>query len=177
MAKIQKNKDPERWLLHRRQGQGPSAATSAMFKADPNAVIGAAPLVHTAGQSRGPGGRALRTVNRGSQGAEQDEEGNIRPKREDDGEGHLDEQLFEEEVADDDEHEAVDMDDEAAKELEVGHQTHCSYQVSSSCRSVLNESTSWPTNGARGISTSPTRTKTRTSCPRTVNPSRNLCAN
>ena len=121
MAKIQKNKDPERWLLHRRHGQGPSAATSAMFKADPNghAVAGAAPLVHHASQSRAPGGRTLRTVNRGSQGAEQDEEGNVRPKREDDGEGHIDEQLFEEEVADDDEHEAADMDDEEAKELEV----------------------------------------------------------
>ncbi|KAG6378548.1 hypothetical protein JVT61DRAFT_12813 [Boletus reticuloceps] len=79
---------------------------------------GAAPLVHNAGQSRAPGGKALRTVNRGSQGAEQDEEGNVRPKREDDGEGHLDEQLFDEDVADDDEHEAADMDDEEAKELE-----------------------------------------------------------
>lgn len=118
MAKIQKNKDPERWLLHRRHGQGPSAATSAMFKADPDGHA-AAPLVHTASQSRAPGGRALRTVNRGAGGAEQDEEGNVRPKREDDGEGHLDEQLFEEDVADDDEHEAADMDDEEAKELEV----------------------------------------------------------
>ncbi|KAG1890948.1 hypothetical protein F4604DRAFT_1898625 [Suillus subluteus] len=34
MAKIQKNKDPERWLLHRRNGQGPSSATSEMFKAE-----------------------------------------------------------------------------------------------------------------------------------------------
>ncbi|KAF9247049.1 hypothetical protein BU15DRAFT_84615 [Melanogaster broomeanus] len=114
MAKIQKNKDPERWLLHRRHGQAPSAATSAMFKADPDshAMINGAPLVHSVGQSRGPGGRTLRTVNRGSQG------GTIRPKKEDDGEGHLDEQLFEEDVADDDEHEAADMDEEEAKELE-----------------------------------------------------------
>lgn len=122
MAKIQKNKDPERWLLHRRHGQGPSAATAAMFKADPDAsgVAGVAAL--GGNQSRAPGGRALRTVNRGSQGAEQDEEGNVRPKREDAGEGHLDEQLFEEEVADDDEHEAPDMDDEEARELEVSRQ-------------------------------------------------------
>ncbi|KIK91061.1 hypothetical protein PAXRUDRAFT_831152 [Paxillus rubicundulus Ve08.2h10] len=120
MAKIQKNKDPERWLLRRKHGQSPSAATSAMFKSDPETrvVIGAAPLVHSVGQSRGPGGRMLRTVNRGSQGADEDEEGNLRPKREDDGEGDLDEQLFEEDVADDDEHEAADMDDEEAKELE-----------------------------------------------------------
>ncbi|KAH7887738.1 hypothetical protein F5I97DRAFT_883824 [Phlebopus sp. FC_14] len=121
MAKIQKNKDPERWLLHRRNGQGPSAATAAMFKAEPDghAVIGGAPLVYSAGQSRGPGGRTLRTVNRGSQGAyDEDDEGNVRPKKEDDGEGHLDEQLFEEDVADDDEHEAADIDDDEAKELE-----------------------------------------------------------
>lgn len=99
-----------------------------MFKADPDAhtVVGAAPLVHTTSQSRAPGGRALRTVNRGAQGAERDEDGNVRPKREDDGEGHLDEQLFEEEVADDDEHEAADMDDEEAKELEVSPWTSCS---------------------------------------------------
>ncbi|KAF9221969.1 Rap30/74 interaction domain-containing protein [Gyrodon lividus] len=120
MAKIQKNKDPERWLLHRRHGHGPSAATSAMFKSDPetHAATSGAPLVHSVGHSRGPGGRILRTVNRGSQGGEEDDEGNTRLKKEDDGEGHLDEQLFEEDVADDDEHEAADMDDEEAKELE-----------------------------------------------------------
>ncbi|KIJ70562.1 hypothetical protein HYDPIDRAFT_164557 [Hydnomerulius pinastri MD-312] len=120
MAKIQKNKDPERWLLHRRNGQGPSAATAAMFKAEPGSTgPGGAPLVHNAGQSRGPGGRSLKVVNRGSQGAaDEDEEGNIRPKKEDDGEGHLDEQEYDEDFADDDEHEAPNMDDDEAKELE-----------------------------------------------------------
>ncbi|KAI6151921.1 hypothetical protein BKA82DRAFT_4104931 [Pisolithus tinctorius] len=119
MARIQKNKDPERWLLHRRHGQGPSAATAAMFKADPDAVVGGAPLVYNASQSRGPGGRSLMSVNRGSRGLDEDEEGNSRRvKQEDDGEGHLDEQLFDDDVADDDEHEAQDMDDEEAKELE-----------------------------------------------------------
>ncbi|KAI6047182.1 hypothetical protein EDC04DRAFT_2556516 [Pisolithus marmoratus] len=119
MARLQKNKDPERWLLHRRLGQRPSAATSAMFKADPDAVVGGAPLVYNATQSRGPGGRSLMSVNRGSRGLEEDEEGSgRRVKKEDDAEGHLDEQLFDDDVADDDEHEAQDMDEEEAKELE-----------------------------------------------------------
>ncbi|KAG6332599.1 hypothetical protein ID866_6490 [Astraeus odoratus] len=120
MAKIQKNKDPERWLLHRRNGQGPSAATTAMFKADPDAVVGGAPLVYNAAQSRGPGGRSLMSVNRGSRGLEEEDEdgGSRHPKKEDDAEGHLDEQLFDDDVADDDEHEPADMDDEEAKELE-----------------------------------------------------------
>ncbi|KIM53796.1 hypothetical protein SCLCIDRAFT_17828 [Scleroderma citrinum Foug A] len=119
MARIQKNKDPERWLLHRRNGQGPSAATTAMFKADPDSVVAGAPLVYSATQSRGPGGRSLMSVNRGSRGLdEEDGEGASRRPKNDDGEGHLDEQLFEDDVADDDEHEAADMDDEEAKELE-----------------------------------------------------------
>ncbi|KAI6113677.1 hypothetical protein EV401DRAFT_2090730 [Pisolithus croceorrhizus] len=119
MARIQKNKDPERWLLHRRQGQGPSSATAAMFKADPDAVVGGAPLVYNAAQSRGPGGRSLMSVNRGSRGLDEDEDENgRRVKKEDDAEGHMDEQLFDDDVADDDEHEAQDMDEEEAKELE-----------------------------------------------------------
>jgi len=120
MARIQKNKDPERWLLHRRNGQGPSAATAAMFKADPDSIVTGAPLVYNATQSRGPGGRSLMSVNRGSRGLEEEDgEGPGRHPQKDDGEGHLDEQLFEDDVADDDEHEAADMDDEEAKELEV----------------------------------------------------------
>lgn len=120
MARIQKNKDPERWLLHRRSGQGPSAATAAMFKAEPNSMVAGASLVYSAPQSRGPGGRSLMSVNRGSRGLDEEDGGGAgRPKKDDDGEGHLDEQLFEDDVADDDEHEAADMDDEEAKELEV----------------------------------------------------------
>ncbi|KAL4075860.1 hypothetical protein V8B97DRAFT_2001968 [Scleroderma yunnanense] len=118
MAKIQKNKDPERWLLHRKNGQRPSAATTAMFKAEPDSGS-STPLVYDATQSRGPGGRSLVSVNRGPRGLNEEEgEGSSRPKKDDDGEGHLDEQLFEDDVADDDEHEAADMDDEEAKELE-----------------------------------------------------------
>ncbi|KAG2367377.1 hypothetical protein BDR07DRAFT_1393753 [Suillus spraguei] len=123
MAKIQKNKDPERWLLHRRKGQGPSSATSEMFKAEAeNRVVpGSSSLVYSSGQSRAVGGRALRTTNRGAQGGgddDDDEGGPRRKKEENDMEGDLDEQLFDDEFADDDEAGPADMDEEEAKELE-----------------------------------------------------------
>ncbi|KAG1754041.1 uncharacterized protein EDB91DRAFT_1234385 [Suillus paluster] len=120
MAKIQKNKDPERWLLHRRKGQAPSAATSEMFKAEAeNRVIsGSSSLVYSSGQSRAMGGRTLRTTNRGSQGGGDDDEGAPRRKKENDMEGDLDEQLFDDEFADDEEAGPADMDEEEAKELE-----------------------------------------------------------
>lgn len=124
MAKIQKNKDPERWLLHRRKGQGPSSATSEMFKAEAeNRVVpGSSSLVYSSGQSRAMGGRALRTTNRGAHGGgddDDDEGGPRRKKEENDMEGDLDEQLFDDEFADDDEAGPADMDEEEAKELEV----------------------------------------------------------
>lgn len=121
MAKIQKNKDPERWLLHRRKGQGPSTATSEMFKAEAEnrVVSGSSSLVHSSGQSRAMGGRTLRTTNRGPQGGDEDDEGvPRRKKQENDMEGDLDEQLFDDEFADDDEAGPADMDEEEAKELE-----------------------------------------------------------
>ncbi|KAG1907185.1 uncharacterized protein F5891DRAFT_1100194 [Suillus fuscotomentosus] len=122
MAKIQKNKDPERWLLHRRKGQAASSATSEMFKAEAeNRVIsGSSSLVYSSGQSRAMGGRALRTTNRGAQGGgdDDDEGGPRRKKEENDMEGDLDEQLFDDEFADDDEAGPADMDEEEAKELE-----------------------------------------------------------
>lgn len=124
MAKIQKNKDPERWLLHRRKGQGPSSATSEMFKAEAEnrVVSGSSSLVYSSGQSRAVGGRTLRTTNRGAQGGgddDDDEGGPRRKKEENDMEGDLDEQLFDDEFADDDEAGPADMDEEEAKELEV----------------------------------------------------------
>ncbi|KAG1783327.1 hypothetical protein EV702DRAFT_1061321 [Suillus placidus] len=122
MAKIQKNKDPERWLLHRRKGQGPSSATSEMFKAEAEnrVVSGSSSLVYSSGQSRAVGGRALRATNRGAQGGgdDDDEGGPRRKKEENDMEGDLDEQLFDDEFADDDEAGPADMDEEEAKELE-----------------------------------------------------------
>ena len=121
MAKIQKNKDPERWLLHRRKGQAPSAATSEMFKAEAEnrVVSSSSSLVYSSGQSRAIGGRALRTTNRGPRGGDDDDEGASRRKKENDMEGDLDEQLFDEEFADDEDAGPADMDEEEAKELEV----------------------------------------------------------
>lgn len=124
MDQQKKNRDPEFWLMRRRNGQAPSAATTAIFKAESEGRVltgGSNSLVHTSGQSLGPGGRRLRAVNKDSNdlfGDDEDGEGR-RKKKEDDGEGDMDEMLFEEEFADDDEMEAVDEDDEDAKELEV----------------------------------------------------------
>ncbi|EGO01890.1 hypothetical protein SERLA73DRAFT_177477 [Serpula lacrymans var. lacrymans S7.3] len=124
MAKIQKNKDPERWLLHNRNGKAASSATSAIFKAqaEGRVISSGNSLVHTAGQSLGPGNRKLKTVDRevdGLFGDDDDEGGDRRRKRENDGEGDLDENEFEEEFADDEEAvNPADNDDEEAKELE-----------------------------------------------------------
>ena len=120
MSQIEKNKDPERWLLRRRNGQGPSEATAAMFKSE--RAGSAAP--GSSGQSYGPGGRRLRTVDNGMSlfGDDDDEEGvdrKRRMKRELGAEGDLDELDFEEDVQDDDEKIEPDGEDEEAKELEV----------------------------------------------------------
>ena len=86
-------------------------------------------LVHSAGQSLGPGGRRLRTVDSGSAGlfGDDDEEGGDskrRVKRELGAEGDLDELDFEETFADDEEKmDADDKEDEEAKELEVRYVT------------------------------------------------------
>jgi transcription initiation factor TFIIF subunit alpha len=125
MAKHQKNKDPERWLLHNRNGKAPSAATSAIFKAESEGrvISGSSSLVHTAGQSLGPGGRKLKTVDSGMDGlfGEDDEDGNSKRKREKEygGEGDLDEQVYEEDFADDEEKMDDENEDEETKELEV----------------------------------------------------------
>ena len=66
MTQIQKNKDPERWLLRKRNGQGPSEATAAMFKSEREGSITASgSLEHQSSQSLGPGGRRLRAVDTG----------------------------------------------------------------------------------------------------------------
>jgi transcription initiation factor TFIIF subunit alpha len=123
MEQQKKNRDPEFWLMRRRNGQAPSAATSAIFKAEAEGRVligGSRSLVQHAGQSLGPGGRRLKAVDKNTSDMfEDDEDGPRRRKKEDDGEGDLDEMLFEEEFADDDEMEPVDNDDEEAKELEV----------------------------------------------------------
>lgn len=121
MEQQKKNRDPEFWLMRRRNGQAPSAATTAIFKAEAEGRVltgGRGSLVQNAGQSLGPGGRRLKAVDKDTSEALGDDELG-RKKREDDGEGDMDEMLFDEEFADDDEGEAVDDEDEEAKELEV----------------------------------------------------------
>ena len=118
MAKHQKNKDPERWLLHNRNGKGPSAATAAVFKAETEGRGGAS----GSSQSLGPLGRKLKTVDSGMDGLFEDEEdGESKRKRQKEygGEGDVDEMEYEEDFADDEEKVEQDNEDEEAKELEV----------------------------------------------------------
>lgn len=131
MSKIQKNKDPERWLLRNRNGVAPSAATSAMFKSERAGSAGpstSGSLVHSTSQSLGPGGRRLKMVDNGGAGLfgdddDDDDENGIRKrrvKRELGAEGDMDELDFEETFADDEEKmEPEDQEDEEAKEMEV----------------------------------------------------------
>ncbi|KAH9936959.1 hypothetical protein B0H21DRAFT_894160 [Amylocystis lapponica] len=128
MTRIQKNKDPERWLLRRRNGQAPSEETTALFKKERAASAGpsGASLVHTASHSLGPGGRRLKTVDNGTAGLfgddDDDDEGGGRKRkmeRQLGAEGDMDELDFEEGFADDEEKmEPDDQEDEEAKELE-----------------------------------------------------------
>ena len=109
MTKMQKRKDATHWTLRQKTEQAAASGSS---------------LVHTGGQSLGPGGRRLRTVDSGNAGlfGDDDEEGDSkrRVKRELGAEGDLDELDFEETFADDeDKMEHDDKEDEEAKELEV----------------------------------------------------------
>ncbi|EKM59055.1 uncharacterized protein PHACADRAFT_249234 [Phanerochaete carnosa HHB-10118-sp] len=124
MKQLAKNKDPERWLLRRRNGQGPSDATAAIFKAERDGSMppSSSSLVYSTSQSVGPGGRKLRSVDSGvdrlfGDDDEEDGEGKRR-KREYGQEGDLDELDFEDDVQDDDDKMEPDADDEEAKELE-----------------------------------------------------------
>lgn len=124
MTQIQKNKDPERWLLRKRNGQGPSDATAAMFKSERegSALPPSGSLEHHSSQSLGPGGRRLRTVDTGGLFGDDDEDedgGRRKVKRELGAEGDLDELDFEEDFADDEEKVEGEADDEEAKEAEV----------------------------------------------------------
>ncbi|KAJ8469554.1 hypothetical protein ONZ45_g16853 [Pleurotus djamor] len=109
------------WLSKNRKGQGPSSATAAAFKAEAEGkhLIGGNSLVHSAGQSLGPGGRKLKTVDAGMDHlfGDDDEEGSQRRREKELGEeGDLDEVIFEEEFADDEEPVEANEDDEEAKE-------------------------------------------------------------
>ncbi|KAI0303245.1 hypothetical protein BC826DRAFT_984227 [Russula brevipes] len=114
MAMRQRNKDPERWLLQKRNGQGPSAATTALLKTEPSdGSLG--------GQSLGPGGRRLRTVVNGDGGlfGDDDEDGQLR--RADLGQdADYDEVPYHEDFADDEEKIVPEdhQEDELEKEME-----------------------------------------------------------
>ncbi|KAF8914601.1 hypothetical protein CPB85DRAFT_1218805 [Mucidula mucida] len=114
-------RDPTVWL-HQRTGRGPSEQTAAMFKAEAEgtSVDFGNSLVHTSGESLGPGGRRLKTVDNGMNNLFGDDEDGDRQRKEKEygGEGDMEEQVYEEEFADDDEKMQVDNDDEEAKELE-----------------------------------------------------------
>jgi transcription initiation factor TFIIF subunit alpha len=123
---LNQKRDPQQWLAARK-GKAPSAATVAMFKAEAegkDVIIGSS-LVMNSGQSLGPGGRRLKTVDSGMDhlfGEDDNEEGVRRRKERELGEeGDMDEQVYEEDFADDDEHAEADDNDEEAKEAEVRH--------------------------------------------------------
>ncbi|PPQ77758.1 hypothetical protein CVT25_011193 [Psilocybe cyanescens] len=115
---LNQKRDPQQWLATRK-GKAPSSATTAMFKAEAEGRSGGS---SSGGQSLGPGGRKLKTVDSGMDHLFDDgEDGDgsqRRRKRELGEEGDLDEQIYEEDFADDDEKMEVDEDDEEAKEIE-----------------------------------------------------------
>ncbi|EPQ59255.1 hypothetical protein GLOTRDRAFT_119452 [Gloeophyllum trabeum ATCC 11539] len=127
MAKIQKNKDPGRWLPHNRTsgsaasgsgggGGGTASVSMPYIQAGPS-------LVYDAGTSLGPGGRRLRAVDSGMErglfGDDDEEDSKRRRQREYGGEGDQDEMDYEEIFEDDEEKPNVDeAEDEEAKELE-----------------------------------------------------------
>ena len=122
---LNQKRDPQAWLASRK-GKGPSSATAAIFKAEAEGrpLTGGSSLVHNSGQSLGPGGRKLKTVDSGMDHLfEDDEDGGDGARRRRDRElgeeGDLDEQVYERDFADDEEHMEVDDNDEEAKELEV----------------------------------------------------------
>ena len=117
----QKNKDPERWLLHKRNGKGPSPATSALFKAE---AEGNGDVSRTSGSGRslGPGGRRLRTVVNGDDlfGDDDDEDSGRRRRRDLGADADYDEVPYHEDFADDEEKmHPEDEEDEVAKDMEV----------------------------------------------------------
>lgn len=137
-----------------------------MFKAEAEGRSGpAGGLVHSAGQSLGPGGRKLKTVDSGMNlFGDDDDDGDSKRRREKEfgEEGDLDEQVYEEDFADDEEKMDVDGDDEEAKELEVSCLSLLSFRWSETVyRNVLNGSTKLLTRHGKAISTSQTTKK----CP------------
>ena len=117
----QRNKDPERWLLQKRGGQGPSSATSALLK-------GESPESSGRGESLGPGGRRLRTVVNSSAGLFGDDDDDSGARRRDLGQdADFDEVPYHEDFADDEEKVNPEdhQEDELEKEMEVRMVRHC----------------------------------------------------
>ncbi|KAJ4478082.1 transcription initiation factor [Lentinula aciculospora] len=117
-------RDPSTWL-HQRNGKGPSAATAAMFKAEAEgqSLGGSSSLVHQTQQSLGPGGRRLKAVDSGADdlfGEDDEDNGNAKRRaKEFGGEGDMDEMVYEEDFADDEEKMDVEeTNDQETKELE-----------------------------------------------------------
>lgn len=132
----QRNKDPERWLLQKRNGQGPSAATSALFKAEPSD--------DSTGGSLGPGGRRLRTVVKDNDGlfGDDDEDGQSRTR--DLGQNaDYDEVPYHEDFADDEEKIIPEdhQEDELEKEMEVCVALCFAIHAHWCIRNVYNENT------------------------------------
>jgi transcription initiation factor TFIIF subunit alpha len=117
MTMRQKNKDPARWLLQKRGGQGPSAATSALLKTEPSDV----PLGTGSGQSLGPGGRRLRAVVNGAGLFGDDDEDGQSRRRDLGQDADYDEVPYHEDFADDEEKVVPEdhQEDELEKEMEV----------------------------------------------------------
>ncbi|KAJ7771365.1 transcription initiation factor [Mycena maculata] len=117
-------RDPQQWLSSR-NGKGPSKETAAMFKAESEgrALAGSSSLVHSAGQSLGPGGRKLKTVDSGmdnlfGEGDDEDDGAKRRREKEYGGEGDMDEVVYEADFADDEEKVDVEAEDEETKDME-----------------------------------------------------------
>jgi len=103
---------------------GVSEATRKLLKGETSAVPEGS-LVHSVGPSHNPTGvRRLKAVDAGDRGLfdddDVDQETKRRMKRDLGIEGDMDEQVYEEEFADDDDKMDMEDPDEEAKEIEVG---------------------------------------------------------
>lgn len=124
MAQYAKQKNPEKWLSNRAK---PSADANGGVKTEESVnshIPATVSLVHSAGQSYGPGGRKLKTVDSGMNGLfgdDDDDEMDFKRKREREfgADGDGDEIDFEEDFADDEEKNPEEADDDDTKEMEV----------------------------------------------------------
>ncbi|KAF7301703.1 Transcription initiation factor [Mycena indigotica] len=119
-----RNKIKPEDMLKKLTKKEPSSETAAMFKAvqEGRALAGSSTLVHSAGHSLGPGGRRLKAVDSGMNDlfGDDDEDGGAKRRREKEfgGEGDLDEVVYEEDFADDDEKIGLEAEDEETKDME-----------------------------------------------------------